>query len=192
MLPRRETSYLGGMTMHEPVCGARDKMDDPVVFEAMVTPYRSLSPRGLRMVIGFVCSVSLCTTTMFWWLGAWPIAGFNGAEILLAVLLLRLHGKSSRSCELLLLSSQALRIRRTDADGRSTEVSLPPGWLNVRLAERPGRVPGLFLSARGQHVEVGSTLGEPEKRDLAEALGAAIHRLKSPVFDNPQLRPDSP
>jgi uncharacterized membrane protein len=42
--------------------------------------------------------------------------------------------------------------------------------------------------ARGQRIEVGSALGEPEKRDLAEALAAAVHRLKNPVFDNPQLR----
>ncbi len=101
---------------------------DPVVFEAEVTPHRSLSPRGLRLVIGFVCSISLCTTTLFW------------------------------------------------------------TWLNVTLQERPGRVPGLYLSARGQIVEVAALLGEPEKRDLAEALAAAVHRLKNPVFDNPQLR----
>lgn len=161
---------------------------DPVVFEAEVTPHRSLSPRGLRLVIGFVCSISLCTTTLFWTLGAWPIAGFNGGEILLAMVLLRAHAKSNRQRELLLLSGQALRILRTDAAGRASEASLPPGWLNVTLQERPGRVPRLYLSARGQIVEVAALLGEPEKRDLAEALAAAVHRLKNPVFDNPQLR----
>ncbi len=161
---------------------------DPVVFEAEVTPHRSLSPKGLRLVIGFVCSVSLCTTTLFWSLGAWPIAGFNGGEILLAMVLLRAHAKSTRQRELLLLSGQSLRILRTDAAGRASESSLQPGWLNVTLQERPGRVPGLYLSARGQVVEVAALLGEPEKRDLAEALAAAVHRLKNPVFDNSQLR----
>ncbi len=161
---------------------------DPIVFEAEVTPHRSLSRRGLRLVIGAVGAVSLCTTTVFWWLGAWPIAGFNGGEILLAMVLLRAHAKSSRERELLLLSGQALRILRTDAAGRNTVRSLPPGWLNVILQERPGRVPGLYLASRGQQVEVAAALGEPEKRDLAEALTAAVHRLKNPVFDNPQLR----
>ena len=52
--------------------------DLATVFEAEVQPYRSLSARGLRVVIGFVCAVSLCTTTVFWRLGAWPVAGFNG------------------------------------------------------------------------------------------------------------------
>jgi uncharacterized membrane protein len=166
----------------------QDEYADEIVFEAEVTPYRSLSPKGLRRVIGFVCAVSLCTTTIFWRLGAWPIAGFNGGEIALAMVLLRMHAKSRRQRELLLLTGSALRILRTDAQGRESERSLPPGWLNVILQERPGRVPGLYLAARGQQVEVAAALGEPEKRDLAEALTRAIHRLKNPMFDNPQLR----
>ncbi len=125
---------------------------------------------------------------MFWYLGAWPIAGFNGGEILLAMVLLRTHARSRRQRELLLLSGQAMRVLRTDARGRASEHSLQPGWLNVILEERPGRVPGLYLTARGQHLEVAAALGEPEKRDLAEALAGAIHRLKNPVFDNAQLR----
>jgi len=161
---------------------------EPIIFRAEVTPHRSLSPRGLRLVIAFVCTVSLCSTTLFWSLGAWPIAGFNGGEILLAMVLLRAHAKSARQSELLLLSAGELRILSRDARGHASERVLPPGWLKVNLLERPGRVPGLYLSARGAHVEVAKTLGEPEKRDLAEALSAALHRVRHPVFDNPQLR----
>ena len=161
---------------------------DTVVFEAEVTPHRSLSRRGMRLVIGFVCCVSLCTTTIFWRLGAWPVAGFNGGEIMLAMVLLRMHANSRRQRELLLLSGEAFRVVRTDAQGRASEFSLPPFWLNVILQERSGRVPGLYLSARGQQIEVAAALGEPEKRDLAEALTEAVHRLKNPIFDNPQLR----
>jgi uncharacterized membrane protein len=164
-------------------------LEDPILFQAEVTPHRSLSARGLRLIIAFVCTVSLGTTTLFWSLGAWPIAGFNGGEILLAMVLLRAHQKSARAREVLLLSGAGLRILRVDAQGRQSEQTLPAGWLNVILTERPGRVPGLYLTARGAQVEVARSLGEPEKRDLAEALAGALHRLKNPVFDNPQLRP---
>jgi hypothetical protein len=37
-------------------------------------------------------------------------------------------------------------------------------------------------------VEVGASLGEHEKRDLAEALRDALDRWRHPRFDNPQLR----
>jgi uncharacterized membrane protein len=161
---------------------------EPILFKAEVTPHRSLSARGMRLVIGFVCTVSLCTTTLFWHLGAWPIAGFNGGEILLATVLLRMHHGARREREVLLLSNAGLRILRTDARGQASERLLANGWLNVVLAERPGRVPGLFISARGLNVEVAASLGESEKRDLADALKEAVHRLRNPVFDNPQLR----
>jgi uncharacterized membrane protein len=143
----------------------------------------------LRIIVAGVCTVSLGTTTLFWSLGAWPIAGFNGGEILLAMVLLRTHQKSARAKEVLMLSQAGLRITRVDARGQASEQILPAGWLNVVLTERPGRVPGLYLAARGRQVEVAHSLGEPEKRDLAEALAEAVHRLKNPVFDNPQLRP---
>ncbi len=167
-----------------------DSQTDPVVFEAEVTPHRSLSRRGMRVVIGFVCLVSLGTTTMFWRLGAWPIAGFNGGEILLAMVMLRAHATSRRQCERLLLSGQAFRVLRTDSQGRASEFSLQPFWLKVTLQERPGRVPGLYLDSRGERLEVATALGEHEKRDLAAALSVAVHRLRNPVFDNPQLRPE--
>ena len=165
-----------------------DREQDQVVFEAEVTPHRSLSARGLRIVIGSMCLLSLCTTSVFWYIGAWPIAGFNGGEILLAIVLLRTHARSRRQRELLLLSDRSMRVLRTDARGRASEHSLAPFWLNVTLQERPGRVPALFLNTRGQWLEVAAALGEHEKRDLAAALIDAIHRVKNPVFDNPQLR----
>jgi uncharacterized membrane protein len=165
-----------------------DETPDVLVFEAVLVPHRSLSPRGLSVVIGCLCSISLCVTVLFWFLGAWPIAGFNGGEMLIAVVLLRVNARARREREVLLLTERGFRILRFDQNGGKSERVLPSDWLNVTLTERPGRVPGLFLSARGQTEEVAKALGEAEKRDLAEALGGALYRWRNPVFDNPQLR----
>ena len=124
---------------------------------------------------------------MFWWLGAWPIAGFNGVEITAALLLLRHNVRAARANEVILLSPATLRVVRTAADGTRTEQELPPAWLRVDLQDRPGRVPGLFLAAHGTRVEVGASLGEPEKLDLARALREALHDWRNPRFENPQL-----
>jgi uncharacterized membrane protein len=168
--------------MHDP------PQDDQILFRAEVTPHRSLSARGMRLVIAFICCVSFAVTLMFWRLGAWPIAGFNGAEILLAMLLLRAHAASRRQKEDVLLSATGLRVVTTDARGLVTEQHLPNIWLVLELTERPGRVPALLVSARGRRIEIARQLGEAEKRDLAAALKAALDRLQNPIFDNPQLR----
>jgi len=63
--------------------------------------------------------------------------------------------------------------------------------LNVVIEEPPGRVPRLLLVAHGIREEIATTLGEDEKRDLSTALEGALHRLRNPRFDNPQLRDGS-
>lgn len=157
------------------------------LFEAVIVPHRSLSARGRRLLIAFICSISLFTSTMFWLLGAWPIAGFNGVEIALAIVLFRINVRMARASELILLNEDGLRIVRTAPDGKRDERLISPAWLNVVLQERKVRVSGLWLVGRGQHEEIGKTLGEDEKASLAEALKGALHRLRNPVFDNPQL-----
>ncbi len=158
------------------------------VFEAVIVPHRSLSRRGLRMLIGLICTLSGGVSAGLWLVGAWPAVGFCGAEIGLAVALLRWDARRVRASELLLLSEAGLRVVRTDARGQRREQVLQPAWLGVLLEDRPGRVPALWLTNRGRRFEVGAALGEVEKRDLAEALRAALQRWRNPVFDNPQLR----
>jgi uncharacterized membrane protein len=158
------------------------------LFEAVIMPHRSLSPRGLSILIAVICLLSGLIMLRFWLIGAWPVAGFGVAEIGIAIFLLRLNAIRARACELVLLSEDALRIVRTGRTGRREERRLAVGWLNVVLEERPGRVPKLLLVERGLREEIAATLGEAEKRDLWSALKQALHQVHNPRFDNPQLR----
>lgn len=165
--------------------------DAQPLFEAVIVPHRSLSRRGLRLLSAALILLSGLTALRFWLIGAWPVLGFTVVEVGLALVLLRINALQARESELLLLTADRLRILRTDRKGKRTERGLPVGWLNVVMTERPGRVPRLALQAHGIDVEVGAALGEEEKRDLAAALGDALHRLRNPRFDNPQLRADA-
>jgi uncharacterized membrane protein len=161
---------------------------DAPIFEAVISPHRSLSPRALwlvLLVIGVMCCVN---AAVFVRIGAWPVGGFCGAELLLAIVLLRLNASDARATELVILSEQGLRIIRTDAGGRRQEKSMSAAWINVLLQERPGRVPALLLVAREVREEIGRSLGEDAKRDLASALDTALYRWRNPRFDNAQLQ----
>lgn len=161
---------------------------DATAFEAVIIPHRSLGRVGLRWLVGFIVLLSTGISAGLWFVGAWPAVLFNGAEILLAVVLLRRNARAAQASEILLLSPAGLRIVRTDVGGCRTERMLQSGWLSAVLEERAGRAPALWLSDRGQRMEVGAELGEIEKRDLAAALREALYRHRNPVFDNPQLR----
>lgn len=159
-----------------------------VLFEAVIVPHRSLSRRGLHILIAVICVLSALMALRFWLLRAWPVIGFSVVEIGLAVFLLHLNARRARASELVLLSEDVLRIVRTDERGRRQERSLPVAWLNAVLEEPPGKVPKLLLVAHGLREEIAAALGEAEKRDLWAALRDALIRLRNPRFDNPQLR----
>ncbi|MBN8903168.1 MAG: hypothetical protein J0H57_19230 [Rhodospirillales bacterium] len=65
-----------------------------------------------------------------------------------------------------------------------------PNTVMALPSQAGGGVPRLLLRTRGRVEEIGAALGETEKRDLAAAFTEALHRLRNPVFDNPQLRED--
>ena len=157
------------------------------IFEAVVTPHRSLSRKGVIVLVAVMLSGSLVITSFMFELGAWPVIGFNGADIALACFLLWLNVRAARARELVVLTDTTLKITRTDIHGKKSAISLQPYWLKIVLEERNGTVPKLLLTANGRKVEIARQLGETPKRDLAAALTRALHQWRNPVFDNPQL-----
>jgi uncharacterized membrane protein len=159
-----------------------------LLFEAVIVPHRSLSPRGLAILLGVITGLCGLTALRFWLIGAWPVIGFSVVEVGLACWLIQTNARSARSSELVLLRENTLQIVRIDPRGRRQERSLDPAWLNVLVEEAPGRVPRLVLTARNVREEIAVSLGETEKRDLAAVLGAALHHRRNPTFENSQLR----
>ena len=161
----------------------------PILFEAICTPPRSLGARGEAVIAGCVLTASAGVAVVFLVLGAWPVVGFTGLEAALVLAMMRLYRRwSRRATEVVVLTPDRLLIRRTDARGRQQDLEMDPYWARLSLEERPGRVSALLLRQRRRCVEIGRLLGEEQKRDLADALGAALRRYREPVFDNPQLR----
>ena len=148
-LQHRTMRYMCGMD-REAEPGTADTL-----FEAVIVPHRSLSPRGLRILVAAIGLLCGLTVLRFWLLGAWPVAAFSAVEIGIAIFLLRLNARRARASGLVLLSEDVLRVVRTDRTGRRQERVLPAAWLNAVLEEPPGRVPTLVLVTRGVREEIG-------------------------------------
>jgi len=157
------------------------------IFEALIIPHRSLSPNGVRWLLGGIGGLSALIALRFWLLGAWPVIGFSVIEIGAAIFLVMLNVHRARSSERVLLDSDMIRVVRTNPSGLTRETALSAAWLNVVVEQEPARVPRLLLGTRNQWEEIGTALGEAEKLDLARALKEALYKLRHPEFDNPQL-----
>ena len=149
-------------------------------------PHRSLSRKALLLVLGGMMLGSLYVTTLMYFLGAWPVIGFNGADITLAALLFWLNTRAARAREIVRLYDTVLEITTISPGGKEEVTTLSPDWARVELQERPGVVPRLFLRARDAVAEIGRQLGEAQKRDLAGALGRALARRRAPHLFRPE------
>jgi uncharacterized membrane protein len=151
-------------------------------FEAELRPHRSLSRKALFGVFAAMAAGSLYVTALMYFVGAWPVIGFNGVDIALAALLFWLNTRAARAREIIRLSDAALEITHIAPNGREERITLSPDWARVELQERPATVPKLFLRARGAVTvtEIGRQLGEAQKRDLADALNRALARRRTP------------
>lgn len=162
---------------------------ETILFQAVSTPHRSLSDRGMRWLCLLAVPGVGLPALLFTVLGAWPVLGFAGLELAAVLGLLAAHRRwTARQVEMVLLTPELLRVTAADGRGGRQEVTLEPYWARVELADRAGTTPAVRLSSRGHSVEIGRFLSAAERAELAEAIGGALRRFRSPDFDNPQLR----
>ena len=162
--------------------------DDRTIFEAVLTPHRSLTGTQASAVALVLSGLSVSLGGALAWLGAWPVLGFSGAEIAIAAALLVRHARAGRATEHVRLTGRMIHVVRDDGRGRVQRRAFSTAWLAVALEERPGTVSRLVLRGRGLAFEIAPVLGEDEKRAFGAALAVALDDLRSPRFDNVQLR----
>ena len=148
------------------------------MFDAVLTPHRSLPRAGFLVLIGVFAALSVAVGLFFFLLGAWPVIGFCGLEVVALYVAFRLSYRSGRLREELRLSAERLTVRRFAPSGTMREWRFQPFWLRVDIDDPPANDSRLTLSSHGRSLAVGSFLTAPERFDLAQALRAALARLR--------------
>ena len=151
-----------------------------VFLDAVLTPHRSLGPRGFRVLMLAVAAVGFGVGTAFFLAGAWPVLGFCGLEVLLIYGAFKLNYRSAQGHERLRLTERALEVRHVDPDGSTRSFALEPNWLQVRIEEPPKDDSQLTLTSHGRTLIVGRFLTPAERVELAKALKAALERWRLP------------
>ena len=75
--------------------GPEPAVPEPKLFSAIVTPHRSLGRIGFVIVMVAVGSVSFAAGMAFLLLGAWPVFGFFGLDVLLVYLAFRANYRAA-------------------------------------------------------------------------------------------------
>jgi uncharacterized membrane protein len=159
---------------------------EPELFSALLTPYRSLNRTGFVVLMGFLSLVSFIAGVAFLMMGAWPVFGFFGLDVLVIYWAFKVNFRHAQAREEISVTPSELRVRRISHRGQVAEWVLNPLW--VRLDQQVHQEYGverLYLVSAGHHVSIGRFLGPDEKASFAKALNAALAAARRGVTFNP-------
>jgi uncharacterized membrane protein len=156
------------------------------LFSALLTPHRSLNRTGFLVLMGFLTVVSFAAGLAFWLMGAWPVFGFFGLDLLAIYFAFRLNFRHARATEEIRVTHSELRVRRVSHRGHVAEWVLNPLWVQLdRKTHAEFGIERLYLVSKGRRVSIASFLGPDEKASFAKALAAALQAAKRGPTYNP-------
>jgi uncharacterized membrane protein len=156
------------------------------LFSALLTPHRSLSRRGFLAVMGFVSVVSFAAGFAFLLMGAWPVLGFFGLDVLAIWWAFRVNFRRAKASEEITVTHSELRLRRVSHRGHVVEFVLNPLWVQLDRKTHPEYgVEKLYLLSKGRRLAIGSFLGPEEKASFSNALTAALQAARRGPTYNP-------
>jgi len=161
-------------------------LDPPTLFSARVTPHRSLNRTGFLVLMAFIGAVSFIAGIAFCMMGAWPVLGFFGLDVLVIYWAFRINFRSADATEDIVVTPSELRVRRVSHRGHLIEWSFNPLWVQLEQTGDPEfGIERLYLVARGRRVSIGYFLGPDEKASFYKALTAALQTAKRGITYNP-------
>jgi len=141
--------------------------------DAVITPNRSLSPRGFALVIGSMAAINLILAIVFVALGAPPIPIFLGLDLLAVFIAFQVSFRRARRSERVQVSAREVRVRYETPAGSQTVWTSPTAFTGVAL-EDIGHASRVRLSLSGRRLTVGAALSPKERIDFGRALERAV------------------
>lgn len=155
--------------------------DGHVLFNAILHPHRSLGRAGFAVVMLLLGTASLGLGTAFLLMGAWPVFGFLGLDVLLVWLAFRHNFRAARRYETVRLTERRLTVSKVGLKEPPRTWIFQPYWLRVHMDDPPEHDSQVVLSSHGRSLVVGSFLAPEERLEFAKALSAALVRLRRPT-----------
>lgn len=149
------------------------------LFAATLTPHRSLSRRGARFLVAAVAVFASIPGMVFSSLGAWPILGFMGLDVLLVWWALSASLRDARRAERITLWPDQLELTRVSPRGREELLRFNPFFVKLVIdRDYNERTTAIHLRTRDADTEIGSFLTADDKASFARAFGTALKKAR--------------
>jgi uncharacterized membrane protein len=148
---------------------------EPTLFEATLRPHRSLDQTGFLVVMAMLAIACFSAGTAFLLMGAWPVFGFYGLDVLLVWLAFGVNYRAARAYEDIHMTPNRLSVRQVSARGEAREANFNPRWVRLETTRDDlSGVTRVALISRGVPLVIGAFLPPVHKEDLANSLATAL------------------
>jgi uncharacterized membrane protein len=150
-----------------------------VYMDAELRPNRSLSAHGFRIVMLSMAAMSFFAGIGFLSIGAWPVVGFFGLDVLLIYLAFKVNFKAGeRERETLRITAGEVLISRTCYRGFTGWWQVSPAFARVNIEQLNEYEVSVHLTAGGSSVPIATCLSPSERLAFAQALKQALQQAR--------------
>ena len=169
-----------------------DKKTPQPYFCATLTPHRSLSSRGFLILMTMLTVVSFTAGIFFITLGAWPVMGFFGLDVMLVYWAFRKNYADGFTAEIVTVNETRLIVQKLENGELVEEKTFTRGWVRAVLEiDRAREITGpLLLQSGGMTMEIGSFLSSDERKSFYHALNKALSLVGKNPGRKKRVAPD--
>ena len=152
------------------------------IFNAVLTPYRSLGRTGFKILVAITLAVTLFNVIFFLVADALPVAMFFGLDVALLYGAFYLNYRSARAREEVLISRTELEIRKVAPSGRARVSRYNPFWAKFQVdRHQEYGITSMAVTGEGRRTVFGSFLNPDDRESFARAFTSALASVKRRV-----------
>ena len=154
-------------------------MNDKPIFEAFLTPHRSLGRKGFTVFAIIVGSLIMAHIVIFLIAKAWPVAMFLGLDLLLIFGAFWLNYRAGRAREEIIVSRLELKVSKVSPSGRRKDNLFNPLWTKFMVDRKEDiGITDMKLRSEGNELPIGTFLNPDDRESFARAFGGALATAK--------------
>lgn len=143
-------------------------------FDAVLYPNRSLPNAGFLAVMATVIGANLVLGGYFFAIGAWPVIGFCGLDVLLVFLAFKLSYRQGRLRERVVIAAGDLQVSRVFPSGSESRWRIERFWTRVVIDNPDEHESSVRVVSKGRSLVLGAFLSPGERMAFGAALKAAL------------------
>lgn len=159
-----------------------DAPNQIIYMDAVLVPNQSLSPKAVALVMAGIGALSFISGLAFYAVGAWPVIGFFGLDLLGLYVAFRWINRQQRQQTRITITADTIRIHHFAADNSEKTAEIPSAFARVEL-DTPVTHNSWLRIEHGQTAWViGRFLTPKERGSLAKTLRAALANARAERF----------